>query len=69
MSEFELDVDERNEYGQWRRWTILHKQWHALTGRETTLNQLHWRPPHYTGLSNQQLRRLMNISDIAPYLT
>ena len=26
MPEFELDIDEWNELGQWRRLTILHKQ-------------------------------------------
>jgi hypothetical protein len=34
MPEFELDLDEWNELGQWRRLTILH----TLTGRETALD-------------------------------
>lgn len=34
VPELELNVDERNEYGQR----------HALTGRETALNQLHRAP-------------------------
>ncbi|MBV4499897.1 hypothetical protein [Pseudomonas shirazensis] len=42
----ELDLDKWDQLGQWCSWTIPHKQWRWLTGRETTQNQLHWQPPH-----------------------